>query len=206
MTREQLQELVRQAESMVTRFSPIGGAGLGALARTIEEARQRQEQQPPTTSPGGQVSITIQRPEATPREVGREGGGGIRIGGGGGGGGDTEREEYWTWVIPYERRGFAVTTPPRVPIRTETETRTYTYTAPPPPTTYEAPATRTETEAPPVTTTQTPTETPPIPPTAVPPVPPFLIPLLWYPSMMPTQYPLAEELARPSTMREILVL
>jgi len=143
LTREQLQELVRQAESMVTRFSPIGGAGLGALARTIEEARQRQEQQPPTTSPGGQVSITIQRPEATPREVGREGGGGIRIGGGGGGGGDTELEEYWTWVIPYERRGFAVTTPPRVPIRTETETRTYTYTAPPPPTTYEAPATRT---------------------------------------------------------------
>jgi len=82
--------------------------------------------------------------------------------------------------------------------------RTYTYTAPPLPTTYEAPTTRTET--PPVTATPTPppTETP-VPPTAIPYVPPFLIPLLGYP-WMPTQYPLAGELARPGAMREILVL
>jgi len=51
-----------------------------------------------------------------------------------------------------------------------------------------------------------PTTATPIPPTATPPIPPFLIPLLWFPSTMPTQYPLAGELARPGAMREILVL
>jgi hypothetical protein len=51
-----------------------------------------------------------------------------------------------------------------------------------------------------------PTTATPIPPTATPPVPPFLIPLLWFPSTMPTQYPLPGELARPGAMREILVL
>jgi len=51
-----------------------------------------------------------------------------------------------------------------------------------------------------------PTTQTPIPPTATPPIPPFLIPLLWFPSPMPTQYPLAGELARPGAMREILVL
>jgi hypothetical protein len=65
------------------------------------------------------------------------------------------------------------------------------------------------------TTTGTGQENPPInppttqmptPPTAVPPVPPFLIPLMWFPSPMPTQYPLPTELARPGAMREILVL
>jgi hypothetical protein len=51
-----------------------------------------------------------------------------------------------------------------------------------------------------------PTTATPIPPTATPPVPPFLIPLLWFPSPMPTQYPMPGELARPGAMREILVL
>jgi hypothetical protein len=51
-----------------------------------------------------------------------------------------------------------------------------------------------------------PTTQTPIPPTATPPIPPFLIPLLWFPSTMPTQYPLPSELARPGAMREILVL
>jgi len=51
-----------------------------------------------------------------------------------------------------------------------------------------------------------PTTQTPVPPTATPPIPPFLIPLLWFPSTMPTQYPLAGELARPGAMREILVL
>ncbi len=51
-----------------------------------------------------------------------------------------------------------------------------------------------------------PTTQTPIPPTATPPIPPFLIPLLWFPSTMPTQYPLPTELARPGAMREILVL
>ncbi len=51
-----------------------------------------------------------------------------------------------------------------------------------------------------------PTTATPIPPTATPPIPPFLIPLLWFPSWMPQQYPLAGELARPGAMREILVL
>jgi len=51
-----------------------------------------------------------------------------------------------------------------------------------------------------------PTTATPIPPTATPPIPPFLIPLLWFPSTMPSQYPLPTELARPGAMREILVL
>jgi hypothetical protein len=51
-----------------------------------------------------------------------------------------------------------------------------------------------------------PTTATPIPPTATPPIPPFLIPLLWFPSTIPTQYPLPTELARPGAMREILVL
>jgi protein involved in ribonucleotide reduction len=51
-----------------------------------------------------------------------------------------------------------------------------------------------------------PTTATPIPPTATPPIPPFLIPLLWFPSWMPQQYPLPSELARPGAMREILVL
>jgi len=215
LTREQLQELVRQAESMGTRFSPIGGAGLGALARTIEEVRQRQEQQPPTTGgAGGQVSVTIQRPETTPRETGREtgretegGGGYIRIGGGGGGGGDTELEEYWTWVIPYERHGLAVLPPPYTPIKEEQITREHVYVVPPPPPPREGEGTGTRTGTPPVPPPPPPpppTETP-VPPTAIPTVPPFLIPLLGYP-WMPSQYPTPSELARPGTMREILVL
>jgi len=205
LTREQAMQLLRQAESMETRFAPIGGAELGALAKALEEARQ--SQQPIATGGGSQVTVTIQRPETTPREAGREsergaGMGGIGIGGGGGGG-DREVEEYWTWVIPYERRGFAITTPPYVPIQT-TQTTRITSTTITPPTTYEAPTTGTYTENPPVTATQTPTIETPVPPTAVPAIPPFLIPLL---PLMPGRYSTAAtELARPGTMREILVL
>jgi hypothetical protein len=190
---------------METRFAPIGGAELGALVRALEEARQ--SQQPIATGGGSQVTVTIQRPttQLPQLQTRTGGGGGIGIGGGGGGGGESELEEYWTWVIPPERRGFAAASPPYVPIQTTQTTRTAPYVITPP-TTYEAPTTSTYTEAPPVTATQTPTETPPIPPTATPTIPPFLIPLLWLPSWMPQQYPATGELARPGTMREILVL
>jgi hypothetical protein len=212
LSEEQAEALLRQAESMETRFAPIGGAELGALVRTLEEARQGQRQQPLGTGAGGQVSVTIQRPATqlpqlpttTQGERGA-GMGGIGIGGGGGGGGESELEEYWTWVIPPERRGFIAASPPYVPIQTVQTTRTTPYVITPP-TTYNPPTTGTYTENPPVTTTQTPTIETPVPPTAVPYVPPFLIPLLWLPSTMPTRYPTATELARPGTMREILVL
>jgi hypothetical protein len=212
LTREQAEALLRQAESMETRFAPIGGAELGVLARALEEARQ--SQQPIATGGGGgQVTVTIQRPttqlsQPPPTQTRTGGGGGIGIGGGGGGGGggESELEEYWTWVIPPERRGFIATSPPYVPITTRTVTRTLTINPsiiPPitPPRTEGG--TTTGQENPPINppTTQT-----PVPPTAVLPVPPFLIPLLWFPSWMPQQYPLAGELARPGTMREILVL
>jgi hypothetical protein len=182
---------------METRFAPMSGAELGALTKAIEEAKQRQ--QPVGT--GSQVSITIQRPETTPRETGRktEGDGGIRIGDGGDSG-DKEVHEYWTWVIPYERRGFAVATPPYTPIGVKTDTHTYTITIPPPPPTGEGEGQRTETSYYPPPPPPTPT-----PPTAIPAMPPFLIPLLGQ-SAMPSQYPLAGELARPGAMREVLVL
>jgi hypothetical protein len=211
LSEEQAMQLLRQAESMETRFAPIGGAELGALVRALEEARQGQRQQPIATGGGGgQVSIAIQRPTQLPQppttaQARAGGGGGIGIGGGGGGGGESELEEYWTWVIPPERRGFIATTPPYVPIQTVQTTRATPITITPP-TTYNPPTTGTYTETPPVTATPTPTETPPIPPTAVSTIPPFLIPLLWFPSWMPQQYPMAGELARPGTMREILVL
>jgi hypothetical protein len=209
LTEEQAMQLLRQAESMGTRFAPIGGAELGALVRALEEARQSQ-QQPIGISGGGQVSITIQRPatqlpQPPTTQTRAGGGGGMGIGGGGGGGGESELEEYWTWVIPPERRGFVAASPPYVPIQTVQTTRATPITITPP-TTYNPPTTGTYTETPPVTATQTPTETPPIPPTATPTIPPFLIPLLWLPSWMPTQYPATTELARPGTMREILVL
>jgi hypothetical protein len=211
LTREQAMELLRQAESMETRFAPIGGAELGALARALEEARQRQ--QPLGTGGGSQVSITIQRPTTqlpqlpTTTQARAGGGGGIGIGGGGGGGGESELEEYWTWVIPPERRGFIAASPPYVPITTRTVTRTLT-TNPPITTPLLPPITITPTGTPTTTRQENPpvTENPPVPPTAVPPIPPFLIPLLWFPSWMPQQYPATGELARPSTMREILVL
>jgi hypothetical protein len=209
LTEEQAMQLLRQAESMGIRFAPIGGAELGVLARALEEARQRQ--QPLGAGAGGQVSVTIQRPTIqtpqlpTTTQTRTGGGGGIGIGGGGGGGGESELEEYWTWVIPPERRGFIATTPPYVPIQTVQTTRATPYVITPP-ITYNPPTTGTYTENPPVTATQTPTIETPVPPTAVPPIPPFLIPLLWFPSPMPTQYPLPSELARPGAMREILVL
>jgi hypothetical protein len=208
LTEEQAMQLLRQAESMETRFAPIGGAELGALVRALEEARQ--SQQPIATGGGGQVTVTIQRPttqlpQPPTTQTRAGGGGGIGIGGGGGGGGESELEEYWTWVIPPERRGFIATTPPYVPIQTTQTTKTAPITITPP-TTYNPPTTGTYTETPPATATQTPTIETPVPPTAVPTIPPFLIPLLWFPSWMPQQYPLAGELARPGTMREILVL
>ena len=209
LTEEQAEALLRQAESMGTRFAPIGGAELGALVRALEEARQ--SQQPIATGGGSQVSITIQRPTTqtpqlpTTAQARAGGGGGIGVGGGGGGGGESELEEYWTWVIPPERRGFVAVSPPYVPIQTVQTTKTTPYVITPP-TTYNPPTTSTYTEAPPVTVTQTPTIETPVPPTAVPTIPPFLIPLLWFPSWMPQQYPMTGELARPGTMREILVL
>jgi hypothetical protein len=204
-------ELLRQAESMGTRFAPIGGAELGALARALEEARQ--SQQPIATGGGTQATVTIQRPTTqlpqlpTTTQARTGGGGGIGIGGGGGGGGESELEEYWTWVIPPERRGFIAASPPYVPITTRTMTRTLT-TNPPIITPNLPPITITPTGTPTTTGQENPpvTENPPVPPTAVPPIPPFLIPLLWFPSTMPTQYPLPSELARPGAMREILVL
>jgi hypothetical protein len=215
LSEEQAMQLLRQAESMGTRFAPIGGAELGALVRALEEAGQRQ-QPIATGGGGGQVSVTIQRPTTqlpqppTTTQARTGGGGGIGIGGGGGGGGESELEEYWTWVIPPERRGFAVVPPPYVPITTRTVTRTLT-TNPPITTPNLPPITITPTGTPPTTGQENPpyppvTENPPVPPTAVPPIPPFLIPLLWFPSWMPQQYPMPSELARPGTMREILVL
>jgi hypothetical protein len=103
-----------------------------------------------------------------------------------------------------------------LPMRTRAGTRQYYAQATPltlspieippppiPPITIQGQTTTTVQETP---TQNPPTTATPVPPTAVPPVPPFLIPLLWFPSWMPTQYPLAGELARPGAMREILVL
>ena len=103
-----------------------------------------------------------------------------------------------------------------LPMRTRVGTRQYYAQATPltlspieippppiPPITIQGQTTTTVQETP---TQNPPTTATPVPPTAVPPVPPFLIPLLWFPSWMPTQYPLAGELARPGAMREILVL
>lgn len=103
-----------------------------------------------------------------------------------------------------------------LPMRTSAGTRQYYTQAtpltlspveiPPPPIpsiTIQGQTTTTVQETP---TQNPPTTATPVPPTAVPPVPPFLIPLMWFPSTMPSQYPLAGELARPGAMREILML
>jgi hypothetical protein len=98
--------------------------------------------------------------------------------------GQPTTEQYYTQMSPITLAPVEIPPPPLPPVAIQ-----------------EAPTTGQEN--PPL---NPPTTATPIPPTAIPPPPPFLIPLLWFPSWMPQPQTTTGTLARPGTMREILVL